>query len=160
MNSHAASGSPPSLAHRDSLSSNSSENTEVGAKEGTPAALADGATAGGAAAAGDDAPAPPVVKAGRKLPKPVTDFLRKWLLEHADHPYPNEQEKKMLCEKTGLTMHQLSNWMINVSFQNFIAPSEIGLVAVDCYIGRLFWIARFTAFDPILPMSLTAERGS
>ncbi|KAG8930262.1 hypothetical protein FRC01_003003 [Tulasnella sp. 417] len=125
MNSHAASGSPPSLSHRDSLSSNSSENTEVGAKESTPAALADGASAGGVAAAGDDAPAPPVVKAGRKLPKPVTDFLRKWLLEHADHPYPNEQEKKMLCEKTGLTMHQLSNWMINARRRILVPASKV-----------------------------------
>ncbi|KAG9051668.1 hypothetical protein FS837_000056 [Tulasnella sp. UAMH 9824] len=127
MNTHAAagSGSPPSLTHRDSLSSNSSENTEVGAKESTPSALSDPASAAGAATAGDDTPAPPVVKAGRKLPKPVTDFLRKWLLEHADHPYPNEQEKKMLCEKTGLTMHQLSNWMINARRRILVPASKV-----------------------------------
>ncbi|KAG8943464.1 hypothetical protein FRC04_002875 [Tulasnella sp. 424] len=127
MNSHAAAGSssPPSLTHRDSLSLNSSENTEVSAKESTPSALSDPATTGGASTAGDDAPAPPVVKAGRKLPKPVMDFLRKWLLEHADHPYPNEQEKKMLCEKTGLTMHQLSNWMINARRRILVPASKV-----------------------------------
>ncbi len=60
-------------------------------------------------------------KTGRKLPKPTTDLLRKWLLDHADHPYPNEAEKKMLCAKTDLTIVQLGNWMINVS-QTLLHP--------------------------------------
>jgi hypothetical protein len=50
-----------------------------------------------------------------KLPKPVTEFLKKWLLAHTDHPYPTEDEKKWLCSETGLSMSQVSNWMINVS---------------------------------------------
>lgn len=54
-----------------------------------------------------------------KLPKPVTEFLKKWLLAHTDHPYPTEDEKKWLCSETGLSMSQVSNWMINVSFQLF-----------------------------------------
>lgn len=58
----------------------------------------------------------PPKRNGRKLPKPVTDLLKKWLLDHADHPYPNDQEKRMLCERTQLTPTQLGNWMINVSF--------------------------------------------
>jgi len=49
-----------------------------------------------------------------KLPKPVTEFLKKWLLAHTDHPYPTEDEKKWLCSETGLSMSQVSNWMINV----------------------------------------------
>ncbi len=35
-------------------------------------------------------------------------------MEHKAHPYPDEAEKKMLCEQTDLTMNQISNWMINV----------------------------------------------
>jgi hypothetical protein len=50
-----------------------------------------------------------------KLPKPVTEIMRHWILSHRDHPYPTEEEKKMLCSMTGLTMMQVSNWMINVS---------------------------------------------
>ncbi|PCH40350.1 hypothetical protein WOLCODRAFT_48393, partial [Wolfiporia cocos MD-104 SS10] len=50
-----------------------------------------------------------------KLPKPVTDFLKEWLHRHSDHPYPSEEEKKQLCNATGLSMSQVSNWMINVS---------------------------------------------
>ena len=49
-----------------------------------------------------------------KLPKPVTDYLKDWLHRHSDHPYPSEEEKKALCNATGLSMSQVSNWMINV----------------------------------------------
>jgi hypothetical protein len=49
-----------------------------------------------------------------KLPKHVTDYLKEWLHHHSDHPYPSEDEKKQLCHTTGLSMSQVSNWMINV----------------------------------------------
>jgi hypothetical protein len=49
-----------------------------------------------------------------KLPKETTDFLKSWLHRHSDHPYPSEDEKKQLCNATGLSMSQVSNWMINV----------------------------------------------
>lgn len=50
-----------------------------------------------------------------KLPKETTDYLKAWLHRHSDHPYPSEEEKKQLCHVTGLSMSQVSNWMINVS---------------------------------------------
>lgn len=50
-----------------------------------------------------------------KLPKETTDYLKAWLHRHSDHPYPSEEEKKQLCGATGLSMSQVSNWMINVS---------------------------------------------
>lgn len=56
--------------------------------------------------------APPPRRRG-KLPKPVTDLLKSWLLEHASHPYPTEDEKRSLCSMTGLTLSQVSNWFIN-----------------------------------------------
>ncbi|KAI6030797.1 homeobox KN domain-containing protein [Pisolithus orientalis] len=65
------------------------------------------------------APAPstlvdrPTRKRG-KLPKETTDYLKAWLHRHSDHPYPSEEEKKQLCHATGLSMSQVSNWMINV----------------------------------------------
>lgn len=49
-----------------------------------------------------------------KLPKETTDYLKAWLHRHSDHPYPSEEEKKQLCNATGLSMSQVSNWMINV----------------------------------------------
>ncbi|KAF8466693.1 Homeodomain-like protein [Kalaharituber pfeilii] len=47
------------------------------------------------------------------LPKQVTDTLRSWLNSHITHPYPTEEEKQQLCQMTGLTMNQISNWFIN-----------------------------------------------
>ncbi|KAH9829657.1 uncharacterized protein C8Q71DRAFT_396402 [Rhodofomes roseus] len=58
-----------------------------------------------------------------KLPKPVTDFLKDWLHRHSDHPYPSEEEKKQLCNATGLSMSQVSNWMINAR-RRILAPAH------------------------------------
>lgn len=87
MTSHDGPGSPTTLTHCDSLSSSSSENREGGAKETTRAAQTHAGSSGPTTVAGDDVPAPPVFKAGRRLPKPVTNFLRRWLFEHADHHF-------------------------------------------------------------------------
>lgn len=58
-----------------------------------------------------------------KLPKPVTDYLKDWLHRHSDHPYPSEEEKKQLCNATGLSMSQVSNWMINAR-RRILAPAH------------------------------------
>lgn len=55
-----------------------------------------------------------------KLPKETTDYLKAWLHRHSDHPYPSEEEKKQLCNATGLSMSQVSNWMINVGIFLFL----------------------------------------
>ncbi|CAO3662336.1 unnamed protein product [Rhizopus stolonifer] len=47
------------------------------------------------------------------LPKEVTEYLRKWLIQHKKHPYPAEKEKVELAQRTGLTVSQISNWFIN-----------------------------------------------
>ncbi|ORY91405.1 homeobox KN domain-domain-containing protein [Syncephalastrum racemosum] len=47
------------------------------------------------------------------LPKSVTTVLKQWLIEHTEHPYPTENEKNSLGDKTGLTINQISNWFIN-----------------------------------------------
>lgn len=38
------------------------------------------------------------------LPRGATTLLRRWLTEHREHPYPNDEEKKALCESTGLNL--------------------------------------------------------
>jgi hypothetical protein len=63
-------------------------------------------------------PSPPAVTDTKKrrrgnLPKEVTEFLRKWLIQHKKHPYPAEKEKADLARHTGLTVNQISNWFIN-----------------------------------------------
>lgn len=61
-------------------------------------------------AASNDQPAP---KRGGKLPRHITDMLKTWLLDHADHPYPTEEEKRAFCDFTGLDICQISNWFVN-----------------------------------------------
>ncbi|KZP19276.1 hypothetical protein FIBSPDRAFT_1045637 [Athelia psychrophila] len=58
-----------------------------------------------------------------KLPKETTDYLKAWLHRHSDHPYPSEEEKKQLCMATGLSMSQVSNWMINAR-RRILAPAH------------------------------------
>eukprot|EP00742_Colponemidia_sp_Colp-10_P002870 GILJ01003064.1.p1 GENE.GILJ01003064.1~~GILJ01003064.1.p1 ORF type:complete len:451 (-),score=51.48 GILJ01003064.1:287-1450(-) len=47
------------------------------------------------------------------LPRPAIIKLRTWLFEHFEHPYPTEQQKAELADKTNLTYLQVNNWFIN-----------------------------------------------
>lgn len=38
------------------------------------------------------------------LPKPTTDILTNWFINHLEHPYPNEEEKQLLMSSTGLQL--------------------------------------------------------
>lgn len=46
-------------------------------------------------------------------PTGVQQVLKDWLFAHALTPYPAEEEKALLCQHTGLSLHQLNNWFIN-----------------------------------------------
>ncbi|WFC98074.1 hypothetical protein MYAM1_000796 [Malassezia yamatoensis] len=70
---------------------------------------------------GDSSPGETQPKRGGKLPKPITDMLKTWLLEHAEHPYPTEEEKRRFCEYTGLDICQISNWFVNAR-RRILAP--------------------------------------
>ena len=39
--------------------------------------------------------------------------MLEWLKEHQDKPYPNDDEKDMLIQKTKLTMSQINYWFTN-----------------------------------------------
>lgn len=58
-----------------------------------------------------------------KLPKAVIEHLKTWLLEHADHPYPTEEEKRGFCECTGLDISQVSNWFVNAR-RRILVPQQ------------------------------------
>lgn len=47
------------------------------------------------------------------LPKQATHVMRSWLFQHIVHPYPTEEEKKVIAGQTNLTMLQVNNWFIN-----------------------------------------------
>ncbi|PWN92476.1 hypothetical protein FA10DRAFT_93443 [Acaromyces ingoldii] len=82
------------------------------------------------------APGSPVAIPRRrgKLPKPVTDLLKSWLLEHASHPYPTEDEKRRLCSMTGLSISQVSNWFINAR-RRILVPQGSGTFAMGAAAG-------------------------
>jgi len=48
-----------------------------------------------------------------RMPKKSSDILREWLIQHADNPYPTDDEKVELCLRTNLTMATLNQWFIN-----------------------------------------------
>lgn len=51
--------------------------------------------------------------AAARFPKAAVKVLKEWMLQHIDHPYPTEEEKESLKQKTGLSIGQISNWMAN-----------------------------------------------
>ncbi|KDP44863.1 hypothetical protein JCGZ_01363 [Jatropha curcas] len=55
----------------------------------------------------------PVWRSQRGLPDHAVAVLKTWLFEHFLHPYPNDSEKQILAQQTGLSRTQVSNWFIN-----------------------------------------------
>lgn len=51
--------------------------------------------------------------ARNSYPKRIVKILMKWLKDHIYYPYPSEDERIDLCEKTGLSRKQLRIWLIN-----------------------------------------------
>ncbi|KAL0588809.1 Homeobox protein TGIF2LX [Plecturocebus cupreus] len=56
---------------------------------------------------------PPQKKTRVNLPVESVKILRDWIYKHRYRAYPSEAEKKMLSEKTNLSLSQISNWFIN-----------------------------------------------
>jgi hypothetical protein len=52
-------------------------------------------------------------RSGRRLPSQSTGLLKRWIKEHSHHPYPTEQEKVDMMDKTGMNLKQINNWFIN-----------------------------------------------
>ncbi|KAH8725452.1 hypothetical protein GQ44DRAFT_797260 [Phaeosphaeriaceae sp. PMI808] len=47
------------------------------------------------------------------LPKEATNILKSWFHANRPSPYPSEDQKLELCQMTGLSLNQVSNWFIN-----------------------------------------------
>ena len=50
---------------------------------------------------------------GIRFPKHAVKILRDWLDAHADNPYPTEEEKVELEQRTELKPAQIANWLAN-----------------------------------------------
>ncbi|CAF0874885.1 unnamed protein product [Adineta steineri] len=47
------------------------------------------------------------------FPKSATSLMRAWLFQNLSHPYPSEEQKKILAKETNLNVLQVNNWFIN-----------------------------------------------
>lgn len=47
------------------------------------------------------------------LPKDATNILKEWFAANRSSPYPTEDQKINLCNRTNLSLNQVSNWFIN-----------------------------------------------
>ena len=59
-----------------------------------------------------------------RFPRAAVKILKDWLAEHADNPYPTEEEKEALKIETGLTVGQISNWMANTRRRQKARPKR------------------------------------
>ncbi|KIX07120.1 uncharacterized protein Z518_05097 [Rhinocladiella mackenziei CBS 650.93] len=63
-------------------------------------------------------------KSAARLPRLATKALQRWFAAHSSHPYPTEQEKKMLHEQTNLSARQISNWFANARRRRPASPID------------------------------------
>lgn len=61
-------------------------------------------------------------KAGARFGREATKILKTWLAAHAHHPYPTEDEKHELKQRTGLKRSQISNWLANARRRGKVPP--------------------------------------
>ncbi|KAL9060778.1 MAG: hypothetical protein Q9162_000482 [Coniocarpon cinnabarinum] len=59
-----------------------------------------------------------------RFSKPTIRLLRNWLQEHAESPYPTNEQKQDLCERTGLSGTQVSNWLANARRRGKVQPKR------------------------------------
>ncbi|KAF5862371.1 hypothetical protein ETB97_011728 [Aspergillus alliaceus] len=61
-------------------------------------------------------------KGSSRLSREAVRILKTWLNEHSDHPYPNEEEKDELKQRTGLKRTQICNWLANARRRGKVRP--------------------------------------
>ncbi|KAL5362127.1 hypothetical protein BJX96DRAFT_166424 [Aspergillus floccosus] len=61
-------------------------------------------------------------KSSSRLSREAVRILKTWLQEHHEHPYPNDQEKDDLKQRTGLKRTQICNWLANARRRGKVRP--------------------------------------
>ncbi|KAF1929977.1 uncharacterized protein M421DRAFT_99958 [Didymella exigua CBS 183.55] len=62
--------------------------------------------------------------AAARFPRAAVKVLKDWMVEHRDRPYPTEDEKEVLGQRTGLSLGQISNWMANTRRRQKARPKR------------------------------------
>jgi hypothetical protein len=61
---------------------------------------------------------------GTRFSREALKVLKSWVEQHAERPYPSEDEKDELAELTGLSSGQISNWFANTRRRNKRKPTR------------------------------------
>ncbi|KAI9794480.1 MAG: hypothetical protein M1833_000393 [Piccolia ochrophora] len=61
-------------------------------------------------------------KGGVRFSREAVRVLKKWLADHANHPYPTDEEKDALKAHTGLKRSQIANWLANARRRGKVLP--------------------------------------
>lgn len=61
-------------------------------------------------------------KSGARFSRDAIRVLKNWLSEHHQHPYPTEEEKDSLKDRTGLKRSQIANWLANARRRGKVQP--------------------------------------
>ena len=64
-------------------------------------------------------------------------ILKRWLHQNLKHPYPTDEQKKILGQETGLDSTQISNWFINARRR---VPGTENLIKRKKYVVRFYKI--------------------
>ncbi|KAK2810042.1 hypothetical protein FQN50_003236 [Emmonsiellopsis sp. PD_5] len=66
---------------------------------------------------------PRVRKSGARFSREAVRILKSWLSNHITHPYPTDEEKNELKQKTGLKRSQICNWLANARRRGKVRPT-------------------------------------
>lgn len=87
--------------------------------------IADQAFAG--ASSTDEATSENLMKAGKtgtRFSREAVKLMRKWFFAHSHHPFPNEDDRTMLQQQTGLDKNQIMTWFANTRRRNNISRTR------------------------------------
>jgi hypothetical protein len=82
------------------------------------------------------------VKIGTRFSYKSSKYLKQWLSNHEDYPYPSKEDMIALQHQTGLSTTQIKNWMANMrrrlknfgsshSSPSYVYPKSTGTSPMD-----------------------------
>lgn len=63
-------------------------------------------------------------KIGTRFSREAVRILRQWLDSNREHPYPNDDERHILQQQTGLSKTQIANWLANARRRTMVQQNR------------------------------------